>query len=62
MIATSVIVTQVSEHITIWCTHSHENEADKLMLGRVHQAYNTLEQDKRTLLSALERENVPCYG
>ena len=50
MIATSVIVTQVSEQITIWCTHSHENEADKLILGGVHQAYNSPEQDKRTML------------
>ena len=41
MIATSVIVTQVSEHITVWGTHWHVNEADKQIIGGAHQAYNS---------------------
>ena len=40
MIATSVIVTQESENITVRGTRWHDNEAEK-QIGGAHQAYNS---------------------
>ena len=41
MIATSVIVTQEPEHITVRGTRWHDNEAEKQIIGGAHQAYNS---------------------